>query len=264
MPPVASHVLDARCQHRIRRERAVGDRVVDDDDALRDDAAAADVDVADLAVAHHARRQSDGFAAGLERGVRIAFEHALPVRQSRRGDRVAVASRRAAPAVEDREHERRRARAHREAPPARAAISAANDVRVEARAADEPAVDVRLRDEGADVVGIHAAAVEDARVASSPATAPRICAMTSFALRGVVGEPGADRPDRLVGDDAARDVFAARRRRRRRAICVDARARARVRRHGRRADLADRDDRRDARARSAAWTLRLTAASVSP
>ena len=115
-------------QRRVGRERAVGDRGVDDDEALRDDAPAADVDVADLAVAHHAGRQADGFAAGFERGVRIAFEHALPVRQFGVRDRVAVRVGAQAPAVEDREHERWAA-AHRTVTARAFAIRSANEAR---------------------------------------------------------------------------------------------------------------------------------------
>ena len=73
-------VRDALLQGRVRGERPVGDGRVDNDETLRHDASAADVDVSDLAVAHHACRQTHRFAARIERGVRIVFEHAMPVR----------------------------------------------------------------------------------------------------------------------------------------------------------------------------------------
>jgi hypothetical protein len=100
------HVCDARAQRGVGGERAVGHRGVDHDQPLRDDAAAADVDVADFAIAHHAGGQPHRFAAGLECGVRVTLEHALPVRQLGFRDRVAVRIVAQAPAVENREDER--------------------------------------------------------------------------------------------------------------------------------------------------------------
>src|SRR5690606_25484753 len=80
---------------------------------------------------------------------------------------------------------------------------------VEARAADERAVDVGLRHDRGDVAGLHRAPVEhahavgDARVVE-PA---ELLADRPADLLRVVGRgdlTGADRPDGLVGDDAAR------------------------------------------------------------
>ena len=102
----AFHVRDARLQGLVRRERSVGERLVDHDDALRHDASATDVDVADLAIAHHARGQADVLAARPEERVRIRREDPSPIRQIRGGDRVAARVLAVAPAVEDREHER--------------------------------------------------------------------------------------------------------------------------------------------------------------
>ena len=89
-------------------------------------------------------------------------------------------------------------------------------VDVEARAADEGAVDVRLAHERRDVRRLHRAAVEDARRRRPhpPEQLGDERAKRRADLLGLLGRrrlAGADRPDRLVGDD---DVASRRRRRR--------------------------------------------------
>ena len=81
----------------------------------------------------------------------------------------------------------------------------------ERRAARQPTVDVRLGHERADVVRLHAAAVENAkRRRDAPPSAwpmrPRMKRCTSSRLRRRRGAPRADGPHRLVGDQAAREV----------------------------------------------------------
>ena len=111
---------------------------------------------------------------------------------------------------------RRRSRAARERHQARAVTAAAvasmmrgEAVDLQRRAADEPAVDVRLRHELGDVVRRDGAAVEDAHAVGdgagdARARSRRISAIASCAVGAVGGEPGADRPHRLVGDDEVR------------------------------------------------------------
>ena len=89
----------------------------------------------------------------------------------------------------------------------RLAMSAANVARIEAGAADEPAVDVRLRDERADVVGVSRCRRRESRVRASPGSAARIVPHHAARLRGIARAAGADRPDRFVRDDAAREFF---------------------------------------------------------
>ena len=222
-----AHVLDARAQRRVRREACRRDRVVDDDDALRHDAAAADVDVADFAIAHHAFGQADGFAARFEQRVRVASRACGSSSAGRRrrsrcracsarvpqpsriartsgarvrvhcGDSVRAVLRRAARRT-SRDRGSRRRRVRRRCSAARRTRRRCPVSRCRRRAGARPA---------------------------SPATAARISPITAFGLGGESALPGADRPDRFVGDDAARDVGAG-----------DARERrARLRAHARRA-----------------------------
>src|SRR5688500_10271453 len=79
--------------------------------------------------------------------------------------------------------------------------------RVERRATDQPAVHIRLRKQLEGVAGLHAAAVEEPQRARDSSIARRDFA-TQEAVRlprlpRARGPPGADRPDRLVGDDHA-------------------------------------------------------------
>ena len=180
-----AHVRDALRQRGVCRERAVGDRGVDHDQALRHDAAAADVDVADFAVAHHAGRQvrplrrwlrarcADSARACAANSASSAWAIALPcgsVRMpqpsriaSTSGGRLLIALHRArvgeqAPRTNaDRDSRRRRARR-------RCAAARRNC---------------------ADVVGLHAAAVENARVVRDRRRRRESAPMTALATSGV-------------------------------------------------------------------------------
>src|SRR5437773_11789432 len=85
---------------------------------------------------------------------------------------------------------------------------------IEARAADERAIDVGLRHEGIDIIRLHAAAVEEAdalrrrrRGAAADLAADGIVDLLRLSGRG--GAAGADRPHRLVGDDASGELLGA-------------------------------------------------------
>jgi hypothetical protein len=60
-------------QRRIRRQRAVGDRLVDPGQFLVNDPARAEVQVADFAVAHLPGGQADVLARGAEPALRVGF-----------------------------------------------------------------------------------------------------------------------------------------------------------------------------------------------
>ena len=199
---------------------SASDVVVDDHDALRHDAAAADVDVADLAVAHDACRQADGFAAGLERGV----QDTVRSMRCQCGSRAAAI---ALPYVSCAQPQPSRI-ASTSGPAARALIA----TRPRTRAFDERGEAMRGRGsrrrpdrrrcsgcamKAPIVRRVHAAAVENAGRRQAVDAAPRICAITRWRSAGSSAQAGADRPDRLVSDDAARDVVRRRRRRMRRA-----------------------------------------------
>ena len=60
-------------QRRIRRQRAVGDRLVDAGQFLVNDAARAEIQVADFAVAHLPGGQADVLARGAEPALRVGL-----------------------------------------------------------------------------------------------------------------------------------------------------------------------------------------------
>ena len=64
-------------QRRIRRQRAVGDRLVDARQFLVNDAARAEIQVADFAVAHLPGGQADVLARGAEAALRIGLVEIL-------------------------------------------------------------------------------------------------------------------------------------------------------------------------------------------
>ena len=122
----------------------------------------------------------------LERRVRVLGPEPVEHRRVGQVDGVARARRGAAPAVEDdQRYERARGFANR-----------CERLDVERGAADERAVDVRLGEQLGGVVRLDRAAVEDGHVDQL-----RMNAWASCACSGVAVLPGADRPDRLVGDD---------------------------------------------------------------
>ncbi len=93
-------------ESRVLEERPVAQGEVDPKKVLRDHPAGAERQVPDLGVAHHAGRQSDGFAGGLEQRPRILGEPAVVDRRARPGDGVALGRRRMAPAVADQKQDR--------------------------------------------------------------------------------------------------------------------------------------------------------------
>ena len=98
------HRLD---QHLVGRDRAVLDGLVDARQVLLDDRAGAEVEVADLTVAHLARGQPDGFALGLQLGVRIALPEGVEDRRVGLRDRIARPGLGQPPTVEHDEADRR-------------------------------------------------------------------------------------------------------------------------------------------------------------
>ena len=145
----------------LRRERAVGDRLVDARQVLADDRAGAEVEVADLGVAHLPVGQPDGRAAGAS----AACAGSAP-RGRRRPACPRARPRCPAPAARAPSRRgrrgRRRTRGH-----AAAADDRGEGLRVERGAADEPAVAVGQREQLGGVVGLHRAAVEDPDVAAA-------------------------------------------------------------------------------------------------
>src|SRR5262249_20393236 len=99
-------------------------------------------------------------------------------------------------------------------PPSLILHDAGEGHRIEARTTHERAVDVRLGHERIDVLGLHAAAVEDAdalggrrRGARADLAADGVVDL--LRLRGRGRATGADRPHRLVGDHAGGDLVGA-------------------------------------------------------
>src|SRR6266850_2598489 len=99
-------------------------------------------------------------------------------------------------------------------PPSLKLHDAGEDRGIEARAADERAIDVGLRHEGIDIIRLDAAAVEEAdalrrrrRGAAADLAADGIVDLLRLSGRG--GAAGADRPHRLVGDDAGGELLGA-------------------------------------------------------
>ena len=85
---------------------SAGDGIVYDVEALRLDVAGAHRQVPDLAVPHHAIREADRAAAGVEAGVGVPAEEVIEPRGGRTLDDVARTRRRDAPAVEHTQHDR--------------------------------------------------------------------------------------------------------------------------------------------------------------
>ena len=102
----ALNVQEGPVQRFVLREVAVGDRGVDDRNALINDAPAAEIHVPDLAVAHHAVRKSYRLTRGIERRVRIPLQQRPPVRKLSSCNRVTVRGISATPAIEHRKDER--------------------------------------------------------------------------------------------------------------------------------------------------------------
>src|SRR5262245_13741187 len=99
-------------------------------------------------------------------------------------------------------------------PPSLILHDAGEGHRIEARTTHERPIDVRLGHERIDVLGLHAAPVEDpdavgrrARGAGADLAADGV--MDLLRLCGCRGPAGADRPHRLVGDDAGGDLLGA-------------------------------------------------------
>ena len=140
----------------------------------------------DLGVAHLAVREADRLAGRLERRVRVLGPEPVEDRRVRELDRVPRPGRGAAPPVEDDErYERDSGQANRR-----------ERFHVERGAADERAVDVRLGEQLGRVVRLDRAAVEHRHV--EQALDERVRLLGDLGRRGLAG---ADRPDRLVGDD---------------------------------------------------------------
>ena len=76
-------------QRRIRRQRAVGDRLVDPRQFLVNDAARAEVQVPDFAVAHLPGGQADVLARGAEAALRIGLVEIFVKRKFREQRRIA-------------------------------------------------------------------------------------------------------------------------------------------------------------------------------
>ena len=144
-------------QHRVARQRAVGDGLVDARQVLADDRAGAEVEVADLGVAHLPLGQPDRAAAGRQLRVRVARPEVVEDRRVGQLDGVAGPGG-ASPQP---------SRMTRATPGRPSRLAAAHDrrerLRLERRAADERAVDVGQREQLGGVVGLDRAAVEDPR-----------------------------------------------------------------------------------------------------
>ena len=93
-------------EHAVGEEVAVGDRLADAREVLVDDAAGADVEMPDLGVAHLARRQPHRRAGCLEGAVRVRGQQPVEDGSGGQAHGVAGTGGRAAPAVQDHEHDR--------------------------------------------------------------------------------------------------------------------------------------------------------------
>ena len=100
-------------EHRIGRELARGDRVVDAREVLVDHAPGADVEVADLGVAHLALGQAHRHLGGIDGGVRARCQQLAVVRHAGVGDGIVGGRLRATEAVEDQEDDRTHGGTHR-------------------------------------------------------------------------------------------------------------------------------------------------------
>ena len=103
---------DKLLQRRQACDLAFGEHLVDAREILDDDPAGTDIGVADLGIAHLPVGQTNVMLARVELGMRPAPHQLVPDRGFRLIDRVVGAVRPLAPAVEDAEHQRFRARGH--------------------------------------------------------------------------------------------------------------------------------------------------------
>ena len=183
--------LERGAQDLVVEELAALDRLVHAHEVLEEDPAGADGEVADLGVAHLAGRQADRLARRLQRRVRVALPQPVEDRRVRELDRVPRAGRGDAPAVEDDE----------DYEGIRSAIrhSASKD----ATSSDAPPTSAPSTSGCAEqpfgVVGLHRAAVEDGCVEQG--LDERVRVLRHLRRRG---EPGADRPHRLVREHEVR------------------------------------------------------------
>ena len=106
-PRGAAAVADGRQEHRVPRERAIGDLGVDARQVLEDRPPGAEVEVADLAVAHLAHGQADGAAGRVEPAMRPRLEQGPPARHVGGSDGVDRRVRSETEAVDDDEHDGR-------------------------------------------------------------------------------------------------------------------------------------------------------------
>ena len=152
-----------------------------------------------------------------------------------------------------------RVRSRGHAGPDAASTIAANEIAERLAPPMRPPSICGLREQRRRILGLHAAAVQDAGVARDPAPQRTNRRNDGISRRsGVSLLPGADRPDRFVGDGTARDVGfgrdafenASRVWLTTRSIAIPSSCSS--------SGLADRNDRRELVMRDAARTLRLT------
>jgi hypothetical protein len=93
--------VDQAGQRRVAGQRAVLHRTVDARQVLHHHAAGAQVHVADLGIAHLSLGQADVAAAGLDQGVRVVAQKAVPGGRVRLRDGIVGGLLAVAPAVQD-------------------------------------------------------------------------------------------------------------------------------------------------------------------